>query len=79
MSSEGTTVQPSLTPVNPAYLEKELTSIATSFAPSISYIDLGTPNMNNRKDMIKESCDDDNEIYGNDTENVNWRIKIQVR
>jgi len=27
--------------VKPAYLEKELTSIATSFAPSISKIDLG--------------------------------------
>ena len=42
-SPEGTTVQPSRTPVNPAYLEKELTSIQQSRAPGISKIDLGTP------------------------------------
>ena len=40
---DGTTVHPRRTPVNPAYLEKEFTSIATSFAPSISNIDFGTP------------------------------------
>lgn len=33
---EGTTVHPNRTPVKPAYLEKELTSMATSLAPSIS-------------------------------------------
>src|SRR3970040_1189104 len=40
-SSFGTIVQPSLTPVNPAGFDKELTSIAHSLAPSISKIDLG--------------------------------------
>ena len=39
----GTTVHPNRTPVKPAYLLKELTSIATSLAPSHSKIDLGTP------------------------------------
>ena len=43
VKDEGIIVQPRRAPVNPAYLEKELTSIATSFAPSISYVDLGTP------------------------------------
>lgn len=37
----GITVHPSLTPVKPAYFEKELTSMAQSLAPSISKIDLG--------------------------------------
>mmetsp|Transcript_27659 Transcript_27659/g.110758 ORF Transcript_27659/g.110758 Transcript_27659/m.110758 type:complete len:225 (+) Transcript_27659:486-1160(+) len=41
--ASGTTVQPSRTPVNPAYLENEFTSMATFFAPSISKIDFGTP------------------------------------
>ena len=39
---EGTTVQPRRTPVKPAYFENEFTSIATSFAPSISKMDFGT-------------------------------------
>jgi len=39
---DGTTVQPRRTPVKPAYLENEFTSIAQSLAPSISKIDLGT-------------------------------------
>ena len=36
MSALGTMVQPRRTPVKPAYLESELTSIATSSAPGIS-------------------------------------------
>ena len=35
-SASGTTVQPNLAPVNPAYFEKELTSMAHLVAPSIS-------------------------------------------
>ena len=42
VSSLGMTVQPRRTPVNPAYLEKELTSIAHVREPSISKMDLGT-------------------------------------
>jgi hypothetical protein len=42
VSALGTTVHPSLTPVKPAYLEKELTSMAHSVEPSISKIDLGS-------------------------------------
>merc|ERR1719454_2562171 len=42
LSSFGITVHPRRTPVKPAYLEKELTSIAHVRAPSISKIDLGT-------------------------------------
>ena len=38
----GITVYPHLTPVKPAVFEKLLNSIATSFAPSISYILCGT-------------------------------------
>ncbi len=37
-SSFGTTVYAHLTPVNPAVFEKLLNSIATLFAPSISYM-----------------------------------------
>src|SRR3989338_5196511 len=37
----GTTVQPRRTPVNPIGFEKELISIAASFAPLISYMDFG--------------------------------------
>lgn len=42
LSALGTTVQPRRTPVKPAYLEKELTSMAHSSAPSISKMDLGS-------------------------------------
>ena len=38
----GTTVQPRRTPVKPAYLESEFTSIAQVRAPSISKMDVGT-------------------------------------
>jgi len=37
----GITVKAHLTPVNPAFLEKDLNSIAQSFAPSTSYIECG--------------------------------------
>jgi len=37
----GITVKAHLTPVNPAFFEKDLNSIAQSFAPSISYIECG--------------------------------------
>src|SRR3989344_255485 len=42
LSSFGTTVHPSRTPANPIGFENEFTSIAHSFAPSISNIDLGS-------------------------------------
>lgn len=42
LSSFGITVHPRRTPVNPAYLEKELTSMAHSLALGISKMDLGT-------------------------------------
>jgi len=35
------TVYAHLTPVNPAFFEKDLNSIAQSLAPSISYIECG--------------------------------------
>jgi hypothetical protein len=41
-NSLGTTVQPSRTPVKPAGLEKEFTSMAQALAPSISKIDFGS-------------------------------------
>ena len=50
--------------MNPAYLEKELTSMATSLAPSISKMDLGTPvyrygqqrkTVNHQEDVDEES------------------------
>ncbi len=43
VSLSGTTVHPSRTPVKTAYFEKELHSMATSLAPSISKMLLGTP------------------------------------
>ena len=42
VTSLGTTVYPQRTPVKPAVLEKLLISMATYFAPRISYIECGT-------------------------------------
>ena len=42
LSSLGTTVHPRRTPVKPAYLERELTSMQQVREPSISKMDLGT-------------------------------------